>query len=145
MERLFALTLVAQLGVLMAGTDCAPTASSTLMEQSAGESFSISVGESVSLKEMDVSITFSAVTRDSRCPKDANCVVAGEAVVIFQASSGGGSTDLTFRVPPGGSDAREFEEVSITITELDPQTESGKRIDPASYTAKVMVTVGGSG
>ena len=81
----------------------------------------------------------------SRCPKDANRVVAGEAVVIFRASRGGGTTDLTLRVPPGGSDTQEFEELSITITELDPQTESAKRIDPASYAAKVMVTVGGSG
>ena len=145
MKTMFALALVSQLGVLMAGTDCTPTASTTLTEHSAGESFSIAVGESVSLEEVDISITFSAVTRDSRCPKDVNCIVAGEAIVIFQASRDGGTADLTFSVPPGGSDVQAFEEVSIAITELDPQAESGKRIDAASYAAKVTVTVGGAG
>ena len=93
------------------------------------------------MEEADLSLTFTTVTHDSRCPKDANCIVAGEAIVVFEALSGDARTDLTFKVPPDGDDAQGLEHLTITITELDPQTESGKRIEPASYVAKVLVAV----
>lgn len=131
-----------QLGILMSVFDCAPTSSSAVVAPSIGEPFSLAVGESASVKGANLSLTFTAVTQDSRCPKDANCIVAGEAIVVLEALSGDARTDLSFKVPPDGGDAKGLEELTITITELDPQTESGKRIEPASYVAKVVVAAG---
>ena len=104
-----------------------------------GESFSLRVGESASVAGADLSLTFSAVDQDSRCPKDVNCIVAGEAVLVFEALISGERVDLTFKVPPGGGDAQNVENLTITILELKPETESGKRIEPSSYVAKLVV------
>lgn len=74
--------------------------------------------------------------------QDATCIVAGEAVVLFEARAKGERADLTFEVPPGGGDAKELADLTITIVELDPPTESGKPIEPSSYIAMVVVAVG---
>ena len=139
MKKLIALTCLAQLGILMIGTHCAPTSSSAVEAQSIGEPFFLRIGESASVEGADLSLTFSAVTQDSRCPEDVDCVVAGEAVVVIDALSSGEHTELTFKVPPRGSDAQELEDLTITIVELSPEPESGKRMEPSNYVAKLLV------
>ena len=49
------------------------------------EPFSLAVGETVTADGTDLSLTFAAVPRDSRCPRDVTCIVAGEAVVVLEA------------------------------------------------------------
>ena len=66
------------------------------------EPFSLAVGETVTVDGTDLSLTFAAVPRDSRCPRDVTCIVAGEAVVVLEARLGGQETELTFKVPPEG-------------------------------------------
>ena len=68
-----------------------------------------------------------------------SCVVAGEAVVVFEVLAGGERTELTFTVSPSGGDTKQLEGFTISITELEPQPESGKPIDASSYTASVTV------
>lgn len=107
------------------------------------ESFSLAVGETVTVDGMDVSLTFADVPRDSRCPRDVNCVVAGEAIVVFEARTGGRETELTFKVPPGGPGTKAeqvFDRFTITIVGLEPQTDSTKKIDASDYVATVVVT-----
>ncbi len=107
------------------------------------DSFSLAVGETASVEGTDLSLTFDAVTRDSRCPKDVTCIVAGEAVVVFVARAGGEDSELTFKVPPGGpgsKDERAFDRFTIAIVELEPETDSTKKIDASDYVATVVVT-----
>ena len=104
------------------------------------ESFSLAVGETASVEGTDLSLSFVAVTRDSRCPKDVSCIVAGEAVVVFAARVGGEETELTFKVPPGGKDEQAFGRFTIAIVELEPETDSTKKIDASDYVATVIVT-----
>ncbi len=120
--------LVASLAVLSSG--------------SAGveESFSLAVGETASVEGIDFSLRFAAVTRDSRCPKDVSCIVAGEAVVVFVARVGAEDSELTFNVPPGGKDEQAFDRFTIAIVELEPETDSTKKIDASDYVATVVVT-----
>ncbi len=140
MNKLFALTSLAQLGILMMGTGCAPSSNAALGSPLMGKPFSLHVGEAAVVEEAKLSLTFSAVTQDSRCPRDATCVWAGEAVVELRALWEGEPTELTFKVPPGGSDAQVLRGLMISIVGLDPQTKSGKRIEPNTYIAEFMVT-----
>ena len=105
-----------------------------------GEEFPLRLGDSESVDEGSLSLTFVEVARDNRCPKDVQCIVAGEAVAIFAAeTSDGASADLTFEVPPGGSATQSYEGYTITVVSVDPQTHSKRRIKPEDYVARVLV------
>ena len=110
------------------------------------EPFSLAVGETVTVDGTDLSLTFAAVPRDSRCPRDVTCIVAGEAVVVLEARLGGQETELTFKVPPegpegpGGEDEQELDGFTIIVVELEPETNSTKKIDPSDYVATVVVS-----
>jgi len=106
-----------------------------------GEPFPLRVGESASVEGVDLAIELVEVASDSRCPKDVTCIQAGEAVVrLALRSAGGESAELELAVPPGGSSrAESFGDFRIAIVKLDPEKESAKRIDPASYVATVTV------
>ena len=108
----------------------------------AEESLPLRIGESAKAEEAKLTITFQEVSSDSRCPKDVNCIQAGEAVVVLALTSEDGKTTLLeLAVPPGGaSPARDVNGFRIAVVELDPQTESTKSIDPASYVATIRVS-----
>lgn len=102
--------------------------------------FTLGVGETVEVDDADLSLTFTAVPRDSRCPRDVNCIVAGEALVLFEARRGGETTELSFEIPPGGADEQELDGITIELTELEPETDSTRSIDASDYTATLVVT-----
>lgn len=105
------------------------------------ESFTLRTGESKRSETAGLTVRFDKVVSDSRCPKGVNCIRAGEAVVRFAVGTEAGQNEpLDFKVPPGGSDSARFGDVLITIVELNPQTESGKRIDPSDYEARVRLS-----
>ena len=106
------------------------------------EPFSLAMGETVTADGTDLSLTFAAVARDSRCPRDVTCIVAGEAVVILEARLGGEETELSFKVPPGGGgkDEQELDGFTIIVVELEPETNSTTKIDTSDYVATVVVT-----
>ncbi len=107
-----------------------------------GESFTLRVGETATVDDAKVTVTFQKVVRDSRCPKDVTCIRAGEAVVVLALETEAGrSAVLELEVPPGGgSHAQTFEAFQVTVLELHPQTESTKSIDPSAYVATVRVS-----
>jgi hypothetical protein len=106
-----------------------------------GEPFTLRVGESVAVEDAGVTVSFEKVARDSRCPKDVTCIRAGEAVVHLAVASGEAKAILELEVPPGGeSPAARFQDLLVTIQELQPQKESRKPIDRSAYVAKVRVS-----
>lgn len=128
-------TSLTGVGLVAALVACTPTATSL----EAPVSFLLRVGETERLEGGILTLSFEEVTSDSRCPKDALCVVAGEATVVFRARSKDREAALTFKIPPDGSDVRQFDDFKITIRALEPQPESGKTIDPGDYRADVLV------
>ena len=125
------LATLAMMAHIVLGTACAV---------SLGEEFSLRPGESESVDEDSLALTFVEVARDNRCAKDVQCIVAGEAVAIFRAeTSDGASADLTFEVQPGGSAQQPFEGYTITVVSVDPQTHSKRRIQPEDYIVRVLV------
>ncbi len=128
MRKLLAIAALA--GILVISTDAGPL----------GQPFSMRTGQTVRVDRGNLSLTFTGVTNDSRCPKGLDCLVAGEATVVISARlANGESAALTIKVPAGEGAASQFQGYSITIIELEPYPEGGKRIEPADYTVKVLV------
>ena len=109
----------------------------------ASDPIELSVGETVAIDGMNLTLTFTAVPRDSRCPRDVNCIVAGEATVVLEATHNGHKTELTFKVPPGNQAEQTLDNISIKIIQLEPETDSTKKINPTDYTATITITQNG--
>ena len=63
----------------------------------------LAVGDTVVVDGSDMSLTFVGVPRDSRCPRDVQCIVAGEAhgsrpVHVFRADNNARCGDFAERV-----------------------------------------------
>lgn len=69
--------------LLLLATGCPPG-------QSTGGTLEIKYGETVEVSGEQMKLTFSGVN-DSRCPKDVQCVTAGEAKVTLAVDKGGAS------------------------------------------------------
>ena len=104
------------------------------------EPFSLRIGESMKLPAAGLELRFLDVPRDSRCPLDVSCIMAGEAQVVIQAVSEDGSAELVFKLPPKGSDRQSFEGFSVTVAALEPQTEEARPIAAADFVATLVVT-----
>jgi hypothetical protein len=99
------------------------------------------VGQTLQLEDASATLTFTGVRGDSRCPKNARCIRAGEADVALELREKSGQASmLTFRVPPGGSATQTSHEVRIEIVSLDPQTESGVEIAQDDYIVTLKVS-----
>lgn len=65
-------------------TTAAPTSTTTVPKVRSvalGEAFSVRVGESVDVAGAGVSVTYTALVSDSRCPVGVQCIQAGRAVI----------------------------------------------------------------
>ena len=103
-----------------------------------GRSFDLRVGDSA-LTTDDVRIRFDTVRSDSRCPMDALCVRAGEAVIALTISRGG-------EVPVGreldttpAKSSTAFLNFTITLSSLQPYPRSDRQIQPGDYVATFVV------
>jgi hypothetical protein len=98
------------------------------------------VGETLRIGGTNASLTFVRVERDSRCPKGARCIRAGEAVVIFSLREEDGAVStLTLEVPPGGGASQSFHGYRVQVVGLDPQAETDVEIAPSDYVAAIGV------
>ena len=98
------------------------------------------VGQALQLANDNASLIFKAVESDSRCPKDARCIRAGEAVVVLQLQdTPGAATVLTLKVPPEGQASQSARGYQITILRLDPQAELDIEIPPSDYVTTIAV------
>ena len=103
------------------------------------QSARLRVGEALRIRGASTSLTFVTVARDSRCPKDARCIRAGEAVVVFSLRGEDGVSTLTFQVPPAGGASQSSQGYQIQIIGLDPQVETDVEIAPADYVATIAI------
>ena len=74
----------------------APTTSPAGRTVSLGETFSVGVGEAVSVPTEGVTVTFSGLVSDSRCRPGQQCIVAGDATItVTVAKRGAAPATLT--------------------------------------------------
>ena len=114
------------------------TACGTSTEPQLGENFEIRLGTTVEIPDDSTRVTFTDVTADSRCPTGAQCVWAGEAVVLFTVGS-------NQQVPlPLGADASKatviVRDKQFTIVALKPYPRVNETITKGDYIATIRFT-----
>ncbi len=102
----------------------------------------LEIGASATVADADAStgptFTFRAVESDNRCPDSVNCFVAGEGVALVLAAHGEEKKELTFRIPPGGSDRLEVFGYELEGFLL-PGTRADRRIEREEYILELNV------
>jgi hypothetical protein len=89
----------------------------------------------------DLRIRFDAVRSDSRCPIDAFCVRAGEAVIAITLSlRGEAAIGRDLETVPARSQVTHSR-FTVTLSELQPYPRSDRQIQPADYIATFVVSV----
>jgi hypothetical protein len=102
--------------------------------------FELKAGASTMLAD-GTRMTFEAVRADSRCPIDANCIVAGDATVAISLSqSGRAAESRELHTDPNRSQVT-YDPYVIKLTELQPYPRSGRNTDAADYVATFVVSV----
>ena len=86
----------------------------------------------------EISVTFDAVTEDSRCPSDVQCVWAGNGGVRLTLA-GGEETDVVIVNSTVSPREISFRGYSIGYRELAPYPTSTERPDPAAYVVRIAV------
>lgn len=103
------------------------------------ESFTLSLGQTVRLSEARFSLTFDAVSSDSRCPGDAICITGGDAVVEITVAPWVGSA-VHDQLHSDGVGQVRHGSYTISLEQLMPYPFSSRPFDPASYQATLRVT-----
>ena len=101
--------------------------------------FTLAAGASARVDAENLQVGFDRVVSDSRCPRGAQCVVAGEAVVrvwLSKSPEARGNRDLT---TPNAAEA-VYGAYRITLVTLDPYPTVDHTIRPSDYVATLLVT-----
>jgi hypothetical protein len=103
-----------------------------------GEPFDLKAGTSAVLAD-GLTLTFDRVRTDSRCPLDAICVWAGEAIVVLTLSqSAAAPAERELRTTPALSEASYLSYV-IKLVALAPYPRSTQQVPPEDYVATLTV------
>ena len=119
------------------GSNGAPTGTIQVQPNTA---FDISVGQEARVVGSSMAIRFRAVTDDSRCPSDVQCVWAGNAIAQLRLTSSGQpavDASLNTTLEPK---AAQYAGYTVKLTGLKPVPLSGKPIPAGDYVATLEVT-----
>ena len=107
-----------------------------------GQQFAIKVGQELKLADADLQVKFVAVSQDSRCPADVNCVWAGQAEVVLNVKHNNCTSALTLTLPKNNqaSDEGKAGGFRLKLVKLDPYPRTDQKISPNDYRASLIVT-----
>ena len=116
--------------------DTAPTGE--MIWASYDEVTELTVGQSLGVRKTPTAFTFSKVISDSRCPKGADCIRAGEAVLLINLPEGG---SLRVDVPASGRVPGRFSVPggNVTVMKLSPYPSDQGKINPDNYVLTVKI------
>jgi len=109
-------------------------------EVSLDKQFTISVGQSVSVKGEDLTISFVEVVSDSRCPTGATCIWAGEASSLIEITDSA-STYRKVLTEPGSSSPTKADFTGYEVMfNLLPYPVLGKETKAKDYLLQLIVS-----
>ena len=120
--------------IILGAIGCSSSPAAPSAEVPLGREFSLKPGESATIESTDLRVTFLSVLSDSRCPADALCVWAGDAVVALSV----GRTDVELRST--SAPETSLGAYRLRLERVEPYVYSGKTIEPADYRAVLKVT-----
>jgi hypothetical protein len=123
--------------LLIAGCSGSPTQPDRI---AVGEPFELGVGQTAVITD-GLRIRLDTVRSDSRCPLDALCVRAGEAVIAVTLSlPGEAATGRELQTVPALSQTT-YSRFTVTLSQLQPYPRSDRQIQPNEYIATFVVSV----
>ena len=104
------------------------------------QAFTLIPGAAAVLGTENLQVGFDQVLSDSRCPRGAQCIVAGDATVrVWLAKSPRGRENRELKTTPDGSQG-VYDAYKITLVALAPSPEVGSTIRPTDYVATLTVS-----
>jgi hypothetical protein len=96
---------------------------------------------------LPLEIAFLRVVQDSRCPRNVQCIRAGDAVVQFAAKSAeGGMSTFLAQLPEGApTDSiawADWSDYRVRVLELEPYPVGGVTVDSSAYVVTFVVKKG---
>jgi hypothetical protein len=117
-----------------------PTTAPSPVQRTGGEPQEVRVGASVPVAGSKTVITFERVSSDSRCPADAKCIWAGDAVVVLQVSGeGDGAATLELHANPRFAQQGEAHGVRVTLERLEPYPTTERPVSADTYVAHLRI------
>lgn len=122
----------------IAPTDPAPTQEVT-EAGSMNLQFKLAIGETLTLADGG-SITFDAVTEDSRCPTEVDCFWSGQIIIDLTITTlEGQSEQVSLTLIQEKSDPATVSAYIITLIRVDPYPKQPGDVDPGSYVASLQL------
>ena len=118
-----------------------PSKATTANSVTTDQEFELGPGQSVLVGQEPLKITFDAITGDSRCPPEVQCVWEGDAVAKVQAATGTQApTVYELHTNTGYPTQVDHGAYRIRLAAVAPGTHQGVVIDPAAYVITLIVT-----
>ncbi len=136
-------TAVLTVAYLLLIAACAPGPDATAganQTQPLDQPFTLAPGASATIGADQVSVRFDRVLSDSRCPRDAQCIAAGEAVLrVSVAARPQAAETIELRTTPEGSSGTAGG-YRISVTGLVPEPETSKPTAAEAYRATFVLS-----
>lgn len=104
-----------------------------------GEPVTLKPGEKAVFTAERLQVRFDRVASDSRCPKDVQCMWAGEAVIrltVTLPDNSSRSIDVKTSLTDSASTVGSFR---VSVSDLQPQPTAGEAIRESDYRATLIV------
>ena len=120
--------------IILCTVSCSSSPAAPTAEVPLGSEFSLKPGESALVVSTDLVVTFLQVVNDSRCPADAVCVQAGDAVVALSVGKAG--VELRSNSAPEAAVGSYV----LRLERVEPYVYSSRPIEPKDYRAILKLT-----
>ena len=103
-----------------------------------GEPFDVRVGQTAYIADTRLSIQVDGVPEDSRCPRDVQCVWAGNARVVLGLRDGEhtDTASLSSTLEPHSLTRWDYR---IELVNVEPETTAGQPIPQSEYRVRLLV------
>lgn len=110
----------------------------TFLQAQTNQKITVQINHHKTLAKNKLTIKFTALVEDSRCPVDTNCIRAGNAKIKIELKKGAASK--TFELSTNDQpQAVSFAGYTIKLTDVNPKPATNIRINRPGYTATFMV------
>jgi hypothetical protein len=96
-------------------------------------------GAAADVRDAGIQVRFVDVAGDSRCPGDAICIHAGDAIVRIEVVPDIGSS-ASYQLHTAGPRIIQFDDVRVELVSLAPYPFTTRPIDARDYRATIRVT-----
>lgn len=131
--------------LLVTATACAPDSTEpegagAVQDIAAGDTVRLRVNQSARIGTSGVSLTFTGVGEDSRCPIDAVCVWPGTAEALLRVSAPGAAPTTLALHSFSEPRAADYGAYRIRLLEISPARSAEETIPPGAYVVRLEVT-----